>query len=50
MLKKYKDRQQTLINENVEFTAAAVIEPDEGDDKDLLVDYANNVGETYQRR
>jgi hypothetical protein len=47
MLKKYNDRKQIPVSENTEFTGAAVIEPDEGDDKDLLVDYAVNVGETY---
>jgi hypothetical protein len=47
MLKKYVDRKQASNSDSVELTGAAVIEPDENDDKDLLVDYVKNVGETY---
>ena len=46
MLKKYLGRKQ-VVNENIEITGAAIIEPDEGDEKDLIIDYVDNVGETY---
>ena len=52
MLKKYTEKTQSpenvnSENENIELVGSAVIEAEDEEDKDLLIDYGKNVGETY---